>query len=177
MQKLCCVCTRQQFFASLDYFVTSSPPYLHQFSTISGGNCIMHQSRRNCPQSTIETRSQQWARMKCPSSSTSIASATTSDRLQAHAPHALIFALGPGCTDLGPGCNNNVLDWMNVAHTKQHYKASAPLDITEKCNGQPGKICLTLSHVEDCTQQFSWSNILTIPVGATDYNLIATMVT
>ena len=28
------------FSASLDYFVTSSPPYLHQFSTISGGNCI-----------------------------------------------------------------------------------------------------------------------------------------
>ena len=40
MQKLCCVCTRQHFSASLDYFVTSSPPYLHQFSTISGGNCI-----------------------------------------------------------------------------------------------------------------------------------------
>ena len=40
MQQLCCVRTRQQFSASLDYFVTSSPPYLHQFSTISGGNCI-----------------------------------------------------------------------------------------------------------------------------------------
>ena len=40
MQKLCCVHTRQQFSASLDYFVTSSPPYLHQFSSISGGNCI-----------------------------------------------------------------------------------------------------------------------------------------
>ena len=40
MQKLCCVRTRQQFSASLDYFVTSSPPYLHQFSTIFGGNCI-----------------------------------------------------------------------------------------------------------------------------------------
>ena len=40
MQKLCCVCTRQQYSASLDYFVTSSPPYLHQFSTIFGGNCI-----------------------------------------------------------------------------------------------------------------------------------------
>ena len=40
MQKLCCVRTRQQYSASLDYFVTSSPPYLHQFSTISGGNCI-----------------------------------------------------------------------------------------------------------------------------------------
>ena len=37
---MCCVHTRQQFSASLDYFVTSSPPYLHQFSTISGGNCI-----------------------------------------------------------------------------------------------------------------------------------------
>ena len=44
MQKLCCVCTRQQFSASLDYFVTSSPPYLHQFSTISGGNCIIDDS-------------------------------------------------------------------------------------------------------------------------------------
>ena len=40
MQKLCCVHTRQQFSASLDYFVTSLPPYLHQFSTICGGNCI-----------------------------------------------------------------------------------------------------------------------------------------
>ena len=40
MQKLCCVRTRQQFSASLDYFVTSSPPYLHQFTTISGENCI-----------------------------------------------------------------------------------------------------------------------------------------
>ena len=40
MRKLCCVCTRQQFSASLDYFVTSSPPYFHQFSSISGGNCI-----------------------------------------------------------------------------------------------------------------------------------------
>ena len=40
MQKSCCVRTRQQSSASLDYFVTSSPPYLHQFSTISGGNCI-----------------------------------------------------------------------------------------------------------------------------------------
>ena len=28
------------FSASLDYFVTSSPPYLHQFSAIFGGNCI-----------------------------------------------------------------------------------------------------------------------------------------
>ena len=37
---MCCVHTRQQFSASLDYFVTNSPPYLHQFSTISGGNCI-----------------------------------------------------------------------------------------------------------------------------------------
>ena len=35
-----CARTRQQFSASLVYFVTSSPPYLHQFSTISGGNCI-----------------------------------------------------------------------------------------------------------------------------------------
>ena len=41
MQKLCCVCTRQQFSASLVYLVTSLPPYLHQFSTISGGNCII----------------------------------------------------------------------------------------------------------------------------------------
>ena len=38
MQKLCCVCTRQQFSASLDYFCHKlTNPYLHQFSTISGG--------------------------------------------------------------------------------------------------------------------------------------------
>ena len=41
MQKLCCVRTRQQFSASFDYFVTRLPPYLHQFSVISGGNCIV----------------------------------------------------------------------------------------------------------------------------------------
>ena len=41
MQKLCCVCTRQQFSASLVYLVTSLPPYLNQFSTFFGGNCIM----------------------------------------------------------------------------------------------------------------------------------------
>ena len=54
MQKLCCVCTRQQFSASLDYFVTSSPPYLHQFSTISGGNCI--REPRGMPQSIPYSR-------------------------------------------------------------------------------------------------------------------------
>ena len=43
MQKLCCVRTRQQFSASLDYFVTSLPPYLHKYSTISGANCITMQ--------------------------------------------------------------------------------------------------------------------------------------
>ena len=41
VQKLCCVRTRQQFSASLDYFCHKlTNPYLHQFSTISGGNCI-----------------------------------------------------------------------------------------------------------------------------------------
>ena len=40
VQKLCCVRTRQQYSDSLDYFVTSLPPYLHQFLSISGGNCI-----------------------------------------------------------------------------------------------------------------------------------------
>ena len=34
------LCTHKTTFsASLDYFVTSSPPYLHQFLTISGENC------------------------------------------------------------------------------------------------------------------------------------------
>ena len=47
MQNLCCVRTRQQSSASLDYFVTSLPPYLHQFSTISGGNCIRHEAVAN----------------------------------------------------------------------------------------------------------------------------------
>ena len=40
MQKLCCVCTRQQYSASLDSCHKLTNPYLHQFSTISGGNCI-----------------------------------------------------------------------------------------------------------------------------------------
>ena len=38
------LCTHKTTFsAGLDYFVTSSPPYLHQFSTIFGGNCIKYQ--------------------------------------------------------------------------------------------------------------------------------------
>ena len=40
MQKLCCVRTRQQSSASLDYCHQLTNPYLHQFLAISGGNCI-----------------------------------------------------------------------------------------------------------------------------------------
>ena len=41
------LCTHKTTFsASLDYFVKSSPPYLHQFSTISGGNCINWWSKK-----------------------------------------------------------------------------------------------------------------------------------
>ena len=46
-------------------------------------------------------------------------------QVEGQAPQAPIFTLGPGC-------NNNVLDWMNVAHTKQHYKATTSLDSSEK---------------------------------------------
>ena len=57
------LCTHKTTFsASLDYFVTSSPPYLHQFSTISGGNCIIeyqlmppHIHRRNSAKRAIQT--------------------------------------------------------------------------------------------------------------------------
>ena len=41
MQKLCCVRTRQQFSASLVHFLSRSPPFLNQFSSIFGGNCII----------------------------------------------------------------------------------------------------------------------------------------
>ena len=40
MQKLCCVRTRQQYSPSLDSCHQLTNPYLDQFSTISGGNCI-----------------------------------------------------------------------------------------------------------------------------------------
>ena len=75
---------------------------------------------------------------------------------------------------LAPGRNNHILDWTNPAHTKQYYKATSPLDSTEKFDGQPNKICLFLADVEDRAQQFNWQSILTIPVGLppTSYNLI-----
>ena len=75
---------------------------------------------------------------------------------------------------LAPGCNDHILDWTNPAHTKQYYKATSPLDSTEKFDGQPDKICLFLAHVEDRAQQFNWQPILTIPVRLppTSYNLI-----
>ena len=75
---------------------------------------------------------------------------------------------------LAPGRNDHVLDWTNPAHTKQYYKATSPLDSTEKFDGQANKIHLFLAHVEDRAQQFNWQSILTIPVGlpTTSYNLI-----
>ena len=75
---------------------------------------------------------------------------------------------------LAPRRNDHVLDWTNPAHTKQYYKATSPLDATEKFDGQPKKIHLFLAHVEDRAQQFNWQSILTIPVGLppTSYNLV-----
>ena len=75
---------------------------------------------------------------------------------------------------LAPGRNDHILDWTNPAHTKQYYKATSPLDSTEKFDGQPNKIRLFLAHVEDRAQQFNWQSILTIPVGLppTSYNLV-----
>ena len=75
---------------------------------------------------------------------------------------------------LAPRHNDHVLDWTNPAQTKQYYKATSPLDSTEKFNGQSNKIRLFLAHVEDRAQQFNWQSILTIPVGLppTSYNLI-----
>ena len=37
---MCCVRTIQQSSACLDYCHKLTNPYLHQFSSISGGNCI-----------------------------------------------------------------------------------------------------------------------------------------
>ena len=75
---------------------------------------------------------------------------------------------------LAPRQNDHVLDWTNPAHTKQYYKATSPLDSTEKFDRQPNKIRLFLAHVEDQAQQFNWQSILTIPVGLppTSYNLV-----
>ena len=75
---------------------------------------------------------------------------------------------------LAPGCNNHILDWTNPAQTKQYYKATSPLDSTEKFDGQPNKIRLFLAHVEDQAQQFNWQSILTIPVSLPpmSYNLM-----
>ena len=56
---------------------------------------------------------------------------------------------------LAPRCNDHILDWTNPAHMKQYYKATSPLDSTEKYNGQPNKIRLFLAHVEDRAQQFN----------------------
>ena len=75
---------------------------------------------------------------------------------------------------LAPGRNDHILDWSNPAHTKQYYKATLPLDSTEKFDGQPNKIRLFLVHVEDRAQHFNWQSILTIPVGhpPISYNLV-----
>ena len=54
MQKLCCVRTRQQFSASLDFCHQLTNRYLHQFSTISGGNCI------RLTVSSFDSQANQW---------------------------------------------------------------------------------------------------------------------
>ena len=75
---------------------------------------------------------------------------------------------------LAPDRNDHILDWTNLAHTKQYYTATAPLDSTEKFDGQPNKICLFLAHVEDRAQQFNWQSILTILVSLppVSYNFV-----
>ena len=80
--------------------------------------------------------------------------------------------LVPPVFALAPGRNDHILDWTNPAHMKQYYKATSPLDSTEKFDGQPNKICLFLSHVEDRAQQFNWQSILTISVSHHPYPTI-----
>ena len=82
--------------------------------------------------------------------------------------------LVPPVFALTPGCNDHILDWTNPAHTKQYYKATSPLDSTEKFDGQPNKIRLFFAHVKDRAQQFNWQSISTIPVSLppVSYNLV-----
>ena len=49
----------------------------------------------------------------------------------------------PPVFTLAPGHNDDILDWTNPAHMKQYYKATSPLDSTEKFDGP---------HVEDRAQ-------------------------
>ena len=57
---------------------------------------------------------------------------------------------------------------------KQYYKATSPLDSTEKFDGQPNKIRLFLAHIEDRAKQFNWKSILNFQVDLppTSYNLV-----
>ena len=84
MQKLCCVRTRQQFSASLDYFVTSSPPYLHQFSTISGGNCITD-AKKDTSFAGVHDKVTSFAAVPVPKPNTTVA--TNTDNLDTESNH------------------------------------------------------------------------------------------
>ncbi|KAL7562143.1 hypothetical protein ACA910_016701 [Epithemia clementina (nom. ined.)] len=72
---------------------------------------------------------------------------------------------------LGPGRNNNVLDYDNdAAAVKLYHKAIAPMD--ERFDGTPEKIHVFLANVADKARRFNWEAILTVTIATNTYFLI-----
>lgn len=72
---------------------------------------------------------------------------------------------------LGPGRDNNVLDFTESSACKVYYKAITPLE--RLYDGKPESIAVFLASVTDRSRRFGWSTLLTVPdATATDRNLI-----
>ncbi|KAL7566243.1 hypothetical protein ACA910_011306 [Epithemia clementina (nom. ined.)] len=72
---------------------------------------------------------------------------------------------------LGPGRNNNVLDYDNdQGAVKLYHKAIAPME--DLFDGTPEKVHIFLANVADKARRYNWDAILTVAVAPTTYYLI-----
>ena len=72
---------------------------------------------------------------------------------------------------LGPGCDNNVLDFTMTADSKLYYKTINPLDT--KSDGTLENSITFLAIVKARARQYGWSNILAVPVAALTWDLLS----
>ena len=52
---------------------------------------------------------------------------------------------------LGPGCNNNILDFSQTQHIKTYYKATSPITTDDHFDGTTVMVTMFLSTIQDNT--------------------------
>ena len=77
----------------------------------------------------------------------------------------------PQAFALGPGRDNQVLDFTDVIAKKQYYKAA--LLLKEKFDGSHDNFMAFLSEVTECIRSFGWAaQIMSINMGLTTWDLL-----